>query len=126
MPYLGPGVLSGVTEAGSGEAIPADSDSLILAMNGGKPMAPRLMFEFARAAMDMELKKGRNFVYRFLSETYGERQWTRCLPLSRPDTLLAGRTLMGTSFLPLSTFTTSCWVSALNWPFCNSPWRSYA
>ncbi len=77
MPYLGPGVLSGVTEAGSGEAIPADSDSLILAMNGGKPMAPRLMFEFARAAMDMELKKGRNFVYRFLSETYGERQWTR-------------------------------------------------
>jgi hypothetical protein len=70
-------VLSGVTEAGSGEAIPADSDSLILAMNGGKPMAPRLMFEFARAAMDIELKKGRNFVYRFLSETYAERQWTR-------------------------------------------------
>jgi hypothetical protein len=77
VPYLGPGVLSGVTEAGSGETIPADSDSLILAMNGGKPMAPRLMFEFARAAMDMELKKGRNFVYRFLSETYGDRQWTR-------------------------------------------------
>ena len=77
VPYLGPGVLSGVTEAGSGEAIPADSDSLILAMNGGKPMAPRLMFEFARAAMDMELKKGRNFVYRFLSETYGDREWTR-------------------------------------------------
>jgi len=58
VPYLGPGVLAGVTESGSGEAIPADSDSLILAMNGGKPMAPRLMFEFARAAMDMELKKG--------------------------------------------------------------------
>ena len=77
VPYLGPGVLSGVTEATSGEAIPADSDSLILAMNGGKPMAPRLMYEFARAAMDMELKKGRNFVSRFLCETYGDRQWSR-------------------------------------------------
>jgi hypothetical protein len=77
VPYLGPGVLSGVTESISGEPIPADSDSLILAMNGGKPMARRLMFEFARAAMDMELKKGRNFVYRFLDETYGGRQWSR-------------------------------------------------
>lgn len=77
IPYIGPGVLSGVTEAGSGEPIPADSDSLILAMNGGKPMAPRLMYEFARAAMDMELKKGRSFVSRFLSETYGQRQWNR-------------------------------------------------
>ena len=90
VPYLGPGVLAGVTESVSGEAIPADSDSLILAMNGGKPMSPRLMFEFARAAMDMELKKGRNFVYRFLSETYGERQWTRApvhdwLSTCKPD-----------------------------------------
>jgi len=77
IPYLGPGVLSGVTDAGSGEAIPADSDSLILAMNGGKPMSPRLMYEFARAAMDMELKKGRSFVSRFLTETYASRKWTR-------------------------------------------------
>jgi len=77
VPYLGPGVLSGVCATDSGEAIPADSDSLILAMNGGKPMAPRLMYEFARAAMDMELKKGRNFVARFLSETYRDRQWSR-------------------------------------------------
>ena len=29
VPYLGPGVLSNVTETGSGESIPADSDSLI-------------------------------------------------------------------------------------------------
>ena len=77
VPYLGPGVLSGVTETASGQAIPADSDSLILAMNNGRPMAPRLMYEFARAAMDMELKKGRSYVNRFLSETYGDRRWTR-------------------------------------------------
>lgn len=77
VPYLGPGVLDGVVETGSGTAIPADSDSLILAMNGGKPMSQRLMYEFPRAAMDMELKKGRTFVSRFLSETYRERTWTR-------------------------------------------------
>lgn len=77
VPYIGPGVLYGVTEAGSGEPIPADSDSLIIAMNGGQPMAPRLMYEFPRAAMNLELKKGRSFVSRFLTETYGERQWSR-------------------------------------------------
>ena len=57
--------------------MPADSDSLILAMNGGKPMAARLMYEFPRAAMDMELKKGRASVSRFLVDTYGTRRWTR-------------------------------------------------
>jgi hypothetical protein len=77
VPYLGPGILADVTNTQSGEAIPADSDSLILAMNGGKPMAPRLMYEFPRAAMDMELKKGRSFVNRFLDETYGKQQWSR-------------------------------------------------
>lgn len=77
VPYLGPGVLAGVTDTASGDAIPADSDSLILAMNGGKPMAPRLMWEFARAAMDVELKRGRKAVHRFLEETYGQKSWTR-------------------------------------------------
>ena len=43
VPYLGHGVLHGVTETSSGTAMLADSDSLILAMNGGKPMSPRLM-----------------------------------------------------------------------------------
>lgn len=77
VPYLGPGILADVNEVEAGTPIPADSDSLILAMNGGKPMAPRLMYEFPRAAMDMELKKGRSFVNRFLDETYGKHQWSR-------------------------------------------------
>ncbi len=77
VPYLGPGVLTGVVSKADGSAIPADSDSLILAMNGGKPMAPRLMFEFPRAAMDVELKRGRKAVTRFLDTTYGETEWTR-------------------------------------------------
>jgi hypothetical protein len=77
VPYLGPGVLADVTECGTGAAMPADSDSLILAMNGGRPMSARLMYEFPRAAMDMELKKGRASVTRFLVATYGTRRWTR-------------------------------------------------
>ncbi|PKM46056.1 MAG: SIR2 family protein [Gammaproteobacteria bacterium HGW-Gammaproteobacteria-1] len=74
--YLGPGALRGAVDA-AGAPIPADGESLILAMNGGKPMAPKLMYEFPRAAMNLELKKGRSFVNRFLTRTYGDTQWTR-------------------------------------------------
>ena len=76
VPYLGPGILVGSTND-KGEAIPADSDSLIYAMNNGQAMAPRLMYEFPRAAMHIELKRGRSFVNKFLSELYGDTQWTR-------------------------------------------------
>jgi hypothetical protein len=58
--------------------MPADSDSLILAMNDGKPMSPKLMYEFSRAAMHVELKRGRGAVEKFLTRTYGEKTaWTR-------------------------------------------------
>lgn len=78
VPYLGAGALHGVTDPVTGTAIPADSDSLILAMNNGKPMSQRLMWEFPRAAMDVELKRGRGAVNRFLDATYGDdRTWTR-------------------------------------------------
>jgi hypothetical protein len=75
VPYLGPGALSGVTDA-NGKAIPADSDSLILAMNNGQPMAPKLMYEFPRAAMNIELKRGRKAVNSFLDATYKDMQWS--------------------------------------------------
>jgi hypothetical protein len=77
IPYLGPGVLSDVANSKTGEPIPADSDSLILAMNNGKPMAPRLMYEFSRAAMNLELKRGRRFINTWLVKTYGETTWSR-------------------------------------------------
>lgn len=77
VPYLGPGVLDDVRHTFSGQPIPANSDSLIIAMNDGKPMAPKLMYEFPRAAMNLELKRGRSFVERFLVRTYGESRWTR-------------------------------------------------
>jgi len=77
VPYLGPGVLADVKNVATGAPIPADSDSLIYAMNDGKPMAPKLMYEFPRAAMNVELKRGRSAVTKFLNRTYGETAWTR-------------------------------------------------
>jgi hypothetical protein len=46
-------------------------------MNDGKPMAAKLMYEFPRAAMNLELKRGRSFVNQFLKKLYGETEWTR-------------------------------------------------
>jgi hypothetical protein len=78
VPYLGCGALKGVVATADGAPIPADSDSLILAMNGGKPMSPKLMYEFPRAAMNVELKRGRGAVEKFLTRTYGNSAlWTR-------------------------------------------------
>jgi hypothetical protein len=78
VPYLGCGALKDVVAVADGAPIPADSDSLILALNGGKPMSPRLMYEFPRAAMNVELKRGRGAVERFLTRTYGDpAAWTR-------------------------------------------------
>jgi hypothetical protein len=77
VPYLGPGVLFDVTGKLNGAPMPADGHSLILAMNGGKPMAPKLMYEFPRAAMNQELKRGRNFLTQFLDKIYKDSQWTR-------------------------------------------------
>ncbi|MGL4409045.1 MAG: SIR2 family protein [Zoogloea sp.] len=76
VPYLGPGALAHVTHKVTGKPIPADSNSLILAMNNGQPMAPRLMYEFPRAAMNVELKRGRGVVNKFLTTTYDSDDWT--------------------------------------------------
>jgi len=77
VPYLGPGVLADVHSELDGRSIPATSEQLILALNGGRPMAPKLMYEFPRAAMNVELKRGRSAVTRFLDSTYGDTRWTR-------------------------------------------------
>ena len=77
VPYLGPGVLHDSLSKIDRRPMPADSESLILAMNGGKPMAPKLMYEFPRAAMNLELKRGRNFLTQFLDKTYGQTKWSR-------------------------------------------------
>ncbi|MDR3214440.1 MAG: SIR2 family protein [Azoarcus sp.] len=77
VPCLGYDVLRDVVAVEGGQPMPADSHSLIVAMNGGKPMSPKLMYEFSRAAMNVELKRGRRVVDNFLTRTYGETAWTR-------------------------------------------------
>jgi len=76
VPYLGPGVLADVVSP-SGARMPATSEELILGLNGGKPMSPKLMYEFSRAAMNVELKRGRKAVTRFLDTAYGATDWSR-------------------------------------------------
>ena len=76
-PYLGPGTLAGVRRTDTGAPLPATSDELILALNNGQPMAPKLMYEFPRAAMHVELKRGRAQVTKFLNAVYGAAHWTR-------------------------------------------------
>lgn len=76
-PYLGPGVMADVVDVDNGEPMPADSDSLILAMNNGRSLSPRLMYEFPRAAMHLEQRRGRSFVEGFLTRLYGHRNWSR-------------------------------------------------
>lgn len=77
VPCLGPGALAGALNPSTGEPMPASSNALILAMNDGRPMSPKLMYEFPRAAMNIELKRGRAAVNRFLTRTYGETAWSR-------------------------------------------------
>ena len=76
IPCIGTVALQGSVHKETGAPIPADSDSLILAMNNGEPMAKALMYEFSRAAMNQELKHGRDYVNNFLTECYGKEVWT--------------------------------------------------
>lgn len=89
VPYLGAGALAGVVNPANGQAMPADSESLILAMNNGQPMAPKLMYEFPRAAMNVELKRGRSALTKFLDRTYRDTAWSA----SALHTWLAGQDL---------------------------------
>ncbi|MCX7896503.1 MAG: SIR2 family protein [Rhodocyclaceae bacterium] len=77
IPYLGPGVLADVRALADGRPMPATNEELILALTGGKPLSPKLMHEFSRAAMHIEFKRGRTALTRFLDATYGSTAWTR-------------------------------------------------
>lgn len=61
IPFIGMGVFK-QTRCDDGTQIPYDSDSMILALNGGRAMSPRLMYEYSRAAMSLEQRKGRAFI----------------------------------------------------------------
>jgi hypothetical protein len=75
VPFIGAEALADVTHAKTGAKMPATSDELIHAINDGKPMSPRLMYEFSRAAMNIELKRGRAAITRRLNRIYADTDW---------------------------------------------------
>ena len=69
IPYLGLGIFEGVMTK-DGEPMPFDSDSFILKMNNGRELSPRLMFEYSRAAMHLEQRRGIDYMTQLINHIY--------------------------------------------------------
>lgn len=74
IPFLGMGVFEG-TIASDGTQLPYDSDSMILALNNGRAMSSRLMYEYSRAAMSLEQRKGREFIVQMTNHIYSSKEY---------------------------------------------------
>lgn len=69
VPYFGMGIFEG-TKTKEGEQMPFDSDSMILMMNNGRAMSARLMFEYSRAAMHLEQRRGVDYIQQMMNWIY--------------------------------------------------------
>ncbi len=69
VPYFGLGIFTG-TKTKEGEQMPYDSDSMILMMNNGRAMSERLMFEYSRAAMHLEQRRGVEYMMQLMNHIY--------------------------------------------------------
>lgn len=69
IPYFSLGIFKD-TKTKDGEQFPYDSDSLILMMNNGRPMSQRLMFEYSRAAMHLEQRRGVDYIKQLTNFIY--------------------------------------------------------
>jgi len=87
VPFLGMGVFK-ETKTEEGVQIPFDSDSMILALNGGRAMSPRLMYEYSRAAMSLEQRKGRPFIEQMTNHIFTAK------PYPMPEVYTWLKTLM--------------------------------
>ncbi|WP_072679568.1 SIR2 family protein [Arcobacter sp. LA11] len=74
VPFLGMGVFK-ETVAKDGSILPFDSDSMILALNNGRAMSPRLMYEYSRAAMSLEQRKGRDFIVQMTNHIFSSKEY---------------------------------------------------
>lgn len=79
VPFLGMGVFC-ETKATDGTPLPYDSDSMILALNNGRAMSDRLMYEYSRAAMSLEQRKGREYIIQMTNHIYSSKEYE--LPLA--------------------------------------------
>ncbi|MBU1659539.1 SIR2 family protein [bacterium] len=69
VPYFGLGIFEN-TKTKEGEQMPFDSDSMILMLNNGRPMSQRLMFEYSRAAMHLEERRGVSYLTQLVNHIY--------------------------------------------------------
>ncbi|MEW6550603.1 MAG: SIR2 family protein [Campylobacterota bacterium] len=67
--FIGIGVFKGLTNS-QNQPLPYDSDSFILSINDGKPLPQRLMYEYSRACMNIEQKKGRAYLENLIENIY--------------------------------------------------------
>ena len=74
IPFIGMGVFKD-TVAKDGSTLPFDSDSMVLALNNGRAMSPRLMYEYTRAAMSLEQRKGREFIVQMTNHIYKSKEY---------------------------------------------------
>jgi len=74
VPFLGMGVFEGVV-AKDGSTLPFDSDSFVLSLNNGRAMSPRLMYEYSRAAMSLEQRKGREYITQMTNHIYASKEY---------------------------------------------------
>lgn len=70
--YVGMGIFE-QCRFDDGSQIPSSSDETILAMNDQRPMAPRLMYEYTRAAMSIEQSRGRKYLEQKIHAIYTKR-----------------------------------------------------
>ena len=74
IPFLGLGVFKD-TKNSDGAQLPFDSDSMILSLNNGRAMSDRLMYEYSRAAMSLEQRKGREFIIQMTNHIYSSKEY---------------------------------------------------
>jgi hypothetical protein len=72
--FLGLGVFENLT-CKDGSKLPYDSDSFVLALNNGRAMSPRLMYEYTRAAMSLEQRKGRDYLVAMTNHIYTSKEY---------------------------------------------------
>ena len=69
VPYFGLGIFKSV-KTKQGEQMPYDSDSMILKMNNNRLMSERLMYEYSRAAMHLEQRRGVDYITQLINHIY--------------------------------------------------------
>lgn len=72
--FLGLGIFKNLT-CKDGTKLPYDSDSFVLALNNGRAMSPRLMYEYTRAAMSLEQRKGREYIIGMTNHIYTSKEY---------------------------------------------------